>query len=89
MVHIVLERTATRPPTDLVAKTEVMKRLLAVAARVAETSARVLLVGESGTGKDRLARYLHEKSRRANTIQSSGPDDPHRDGDGVLLRAPR
>jgi DNA-binding NtrC family response regulator len=65
MVHIVLERTAPRPPTDLVAKTEVMKRLLVVAARVAETSAPILLVGESGTGKERLARYVHERSLRA------------------------
>lgn len=31
----------------------------------AETDATILFLGESGTGKDYLARYLHDKSRRA------------------------
>jgi transcriptional regulator with PAS, ATPase and Fis domain len=36
--------------------------------RVAETDSIVLFLGESGSGKDYLARYLHENSRR-----STGP----------------
>jgi len=50
---------------DLVARSPAMQRLLELARRAAPTDATVLVQGESGTGKERLARYLHEHSRRA------------------------
>jgi DNA-binding NtrC family response regulator len=42
-----------------------MDRLLEMIQRIADSPASVLLTGESGTGKDLLARALHFQSRRA------------------------
>ena len=42
-----------------------MQRVMAVAARVAPVDSTVLILGESGVGKERMARWLHDASRRA------------------------
>jgi DNA-binding NtrC family response regulator len=55
----------TAPPAaGLVARSAAFRELLERARRVARTDATVLLVGETGTGKDRLARFLHDASDR-------------------------
>ncbi len=40
--------------------------VLKIAARISPTDASVVILGENGTGKDLLARAIHENSRRAN-----------------------
>ncbi|ABC81251.1 sigma 54-interacting transcriptional regulator [Anaeromyxobacter dehalogenans] len=49
----------------LVAESAPMRRLLAEVARVAPRDVTVLLRGETGTGKERIASLLHARSRRA------------------------
>ncbi len=52
-------------PLGIVAVSSVMKRLLEVTRRVAQVDSAVLIVGESGAGKERIARLVHEESARA------------------------
>jgi DNA-binding NtrC family response regulator len=51
---------------NIVARSAKMQEVLAAIERVAATNSTVLLGGESGVGKDLLARAIHEKSRRAS-----------------------
>jgi DNA-binding NtrC family response regulator len=59
------QRLLERLTPDLVAESPGMKGALAAARQVASTDASVLLLGESGTGKSQLARYIHYQSKRA------------------------
>jgi two-component system, NtrC family, response regulator AtoC len=51
---------------NVVARSPKMQEVLATVERVAATNATVLVGGESGVGKDLIARAIHEKSRRAS-----------------------
>ncbi|MDI1437042.1 sigma 54-interacting transcriptional regulator [Polyangium sorediatum] len=48
----------------LVARSEAMRSVVVMARRVARTNATVLLLGESGVGKERIARLVHDASPR-------------------------
>jgi DNA-binding NtrC family response regulator len=49
---------------DIVFSGEAMKRVMAQVERVATSETRICILGETGTGKELIARALHEKSAR-------------------------
>src|SRR5215813_381891 len=50
----------------IVGESEALQSVLQQIELVADTDATVLITGESGTGKDLVARAIHERSRRRN-----------------------
>jgi DNA-binding NtrC family response regulator len=55
----------TRPGQALVGETRPMREIRALVERIGATASTVLIEGEAGTGRQLLARLLHEQSGRA------------------------
>src|SRR6266581_4959306 len=51
---------------EIVGSSPALQGVLAQVAKVAQTDATVLILGETGTGKELLARAVHKRSRRAS-----------------------
>jgi DNA-binding NtrC family response regulator len=63
LIAAVLAAVAERP---MVTRDPAMQHMLKMADQVAPSDASILITGESGVGKEVMARYLHQKSRRAD-----------------------
>src|SRR5262249_53406143 len=55
-----------RPPDSMLGTSPSMRQLFDLIARVGPTDANVLIAGETGTGKELVARALHARSARAD-----------------------
>lgn len=53
---------------NLIGNSPAMKKVMAVAMKVARTDANVLILGENGTGKEVVARAIYRASERADNV---------------------
>ncbi|MGB4439947.1 MAG: sigma 54-interacting transcriptional regulator [Sedimentibacter sp.] len=57
---------------DIVFESEKMKLIVSMIDRIAQSNATVLLLGESGVGKEVIAKMIHNKSNRKNNRTAIG-----------------
>ncbi|MEX1229087.1 MAG: sigma-54 dependent transcriptional regulator [Planctomycetaceae bacterium] len=57
---------AVEGTTDLIGHTPTMQQVKRLIERIAPTNSTVLILGETGTGKELVARRIHELSQRTN-----------------------
>jgi len=60
----VLKRRVNRVQ-QMIGESEAMQKIKETIEKVAPTDARILITGENGVGKELVARWVHEKSNRA------------------------
>ena len=67
-VHLVKETKTLKKKVygqEMVGESEPIRQIKDMITKVAPTDARVLIIGSNGTGKELVARHLHQKSRRS------------------------
>ncbi|MEX2456607.1 MAG: sigma-54 dependent transcriptional regulator [Balneolaceae bacterium] len=58
-------RTELNNVTEMVGESRALNRVKSTIEKVAPSTSRVLITGENGTGKELVAKWIHEKSKRA------------------------
>lgn len=64
----VLKKEFKKSEFILTSKSPLLKKTIKLAEKAAQTDLNVLILGESGVGKEVIARYIHMCSRRKNEI---------------------
>ncbi len=67
-VYLQKEIVVERDHHEVIGRSEVIRRVLMKAEQVACTNSNVLLLGETGTGKELIARAIHRNSRRKDRL---------------------
>lgn len=63
-----LEQDINQPFKDIIGSSPAMMQVYKLIDKVAKTDANVLILGENGTGKELIARALHQKSSRKENV---------------------
>ncbi|NCA87013.1 MAG: sigma-54-dependent Fis family transcriptional regulator [Clostridia bacterium] len=63
-----LKQALRLPAQELIGQSEPMKKVMTVVKKVAATDANILIVGENGTGKELIAREIHQHSLRKDEV---------------------
>jgi two-component system response regulator HydG len=61
-----LEEQISKPFGEIIGQSQSIKEVFGVIEKVAKTDANVLILGENGTGKELIARAIHQSSLRKN-----------------------
>jgi two-component system, NtrC family, response regulator HydG len=59
-----LEEQISQPFRDIIGESAPLKEVFSLIDKVAKTDANILILGENGTGKELVARAIHQKSMR-------------------------
>ncbi len=62
--NVLQKKVNAKKTIDIIGESRAIKLVKDTIERVAPTEARVLIMGDNGTGKELVARWLHEKSNR-------------------------
>jgi DNA-binding NtrC family response regulator len=62
---VLKQKVSSYKTQEMIGESEPMMRIQETIDRVAPTEARVLITGQNGTGKELVARWIHEKSHRS------------------------
>ena len=63
-----LEEDINQPFKDIVGKSPEIKAVFSLIEKVAKTDANLLILGENGTGKELVARAIHQRSLRKDNV---------------------
>ena len=63
-----LQEDSNQPFKDILGKSTGIQKVFDIIDKVAQTDANVLILGENGTGKELVARAIHQKSLRKDNV---------------------
>ncbi|NHE58161.1 sigma-54-dependent transcriptional regulator [Cyclobacterium plantarum] len=63
-----LQADLKKPFEDIIGQSASMKNVFSIIEKVAKTDANILILGENGTGKELIARAIHDRSERKDEI---------------------
>lgn len=61
-----LSAEVSRSSEEIIGTSEKIREVLEIVSKIASTDTNVLLIGENGTGKELIARQIHQKSERSS-----------------------
>jgi two-component system response regulator HydG len=62
-----LEEQISKPFGEIIGQSQSIKEMFGMIEKVAKTDANILILGENGTGKELIARAIHQSSLRKNS----------------------